>query len=63
MNMVTVVDPPSGWRYGFPKVVPEDRKNDLVEWLVEVGYPRAEIEALGAHFYCRFWNDPASKWE
>lgn len=54
---VTVVDPPSGWKFGFPKVIPHDRKNDLIEWLVENGYPRQEIEAFGAHFYCRFWEE------
>ena len=56
---VTVVDPPSGWRYGFPRVIPDDRRKDLVEWLVEHGYPREEIESFGAHFYCRFWEEDA----
>ena len=54
---VTVCDPPSGWKYGFPKVIPDNRKGDLVEWLVEEGYPRVEIESYGAYFYCRFWED------
>jgi hypothetical protein len=54
---VTYVDPPSGWKYGFPKAIPDARKKDLVEWLVEEGYPRPEIEAFGAHFYCRLWEE------
>lgn len=54
---VTMCDPPSGWMFGFPKVIPEDRKNDVIEWLVEQGYPRAEITALREFFYCRFWEE------
>jgi hypothetical protein len=57
MKTVRYVDPPSGWKYGFPKAIPDDRMSDLVEWLVEEGYPRPAIKALGAHFYCRFWEE------
>jgi hypothetical protein len=49
-----MVDPPSGWRYGFPKVIPNDIK-DVKEWLVENGYPQSEIDDYGDYFYCRFW--------
>jgi hypothetical protein len=55
-NVVTMCDPPSGWRYGFPKPIPADRRNDVLKWLVEEGYPQAEIDACGQHFYCRFWD-------
>jgi len=48
------IDPPSGWRYGFPKVLPED-VTDTIKWLVENGYPQHEIDACGDHFYCRHW--------
>ena len=38
--MTLYVDPPEGWRYGFPKAVPKDREADLLEWIVEQGYPK-----------------------
>lgn len=37
-----LVDPPGGWRYGFPKPIPEDRLADWKEWIYEQGYPRSE---------------------
>lgn len=56
MAKVTYVDPPAGWKYGFPKVVPNERKNDMMAWLVEQGYPQEEIDACGEHFYCKYWE-------
>jgi hypothetical protein len=35
-----LVDPPQGWRYGFPKVWDRRENPDCREWLVENGYPR-----------------------
>lgn len=50
------VDPPSGWRWGFPKVYDRlEHGNDLVAWLVQEGYPQSEIDRLGEHFYVRQW--------
>jgi hypothetical protein len=54
MTKVKMIDPPSGWRYGFPKVLPED-VTDTIKWLLENGYPQHEIDACGDHFYCRHW--------
>ena len=48
------VDPPSGWRYGFPKLW--DGKGDSTEWLIANGYPKAEIEACGDYFFVRSWE-------
>jgi len=48
------VDPPAGWRYGFPKVF-DTKDGDMRVWLVEQGYPQAEIEDLGDQFYVRQW--------
>lgn len=53
---VHMIDPPSGWKYGFPKVLPEGVE-DAMAWLVENGYPQAEIDSYGKHFYCRHWNE------
>lgn len=40
---VTMIDPDEGWRYGFPKVLP-DRTGNIKAWLVENGYPLQRIE-------------------
>jgi len=56
MKMNKMIDPPSGWLYGFPKPIPEDIKN-VKKWLTENGYPQSEIDALGEHFYCRYWYE------
>ena len=53
--MTKWIDPPSGWKYGFPKPVPEGVEN-MFEWLVSEGYPRAEIEKMGDYFFCRQWE-------
>lgn len=39
------VDPPSGWRYGFPRVWDSEKDPAIHEWLKECGYPD--------------WKDPA----
>jgi len=48
------VDPPAGWRYGFPKKY-DTKDGDMREWLVANGYPQEEIEDLGDQFYVRQW--------
>ena len=48
------IDPPSGWKYGFPKVIPEG-VTDVKAWLVKNGYPQWEIDLMGEYFYCRHW--------
>jgi len=48
------VDPPSGWRYGFPKIW--SGEGNVLEWLVSQGYPQREIDACGEYFYCRHWQ-------
>jgi hypothetical protein len=54
--MATIIDPPSGWKYGFPKPIPEDRLKDVIVWLVEQGYPKETIDSFGEHFYCGYWE-------
>jgi hypothetical protein len=49
------IDPPSGWKYGFPRVFDTEKDGGMHEWLVANGYPREEIEDLGKHFYVRQW--------
>jgi microsomal dipeptidase-like Zn-dependent dipeptidase len=52
---VLMCDPPSGWKYGFPKPIPEDVE-DIKAWLVENGYPQEEIDKCGKHFWVRHWE-------
>jgi len=50
-----MIDPPSGWKYGFPR--PLDKKVDqpLEEWLVENGYPQELIDK-GMTRHCRYFE-------
>ena len=47
--MTLMVDPPSGWKYGFPKAKPDDA-TDTIAWLLSEGYPQSEIDKLGSSF-------------
>jgi hypothetical protein len=53
---VLMIDPPSGWKYGFPMPLPDPKPENTMAWLVEQGYPQAEIDSLGQYFYCRYWE-------
>jgi len=56
--MTRYVDPPSGWRYGFPKPLPPEANGfetfDFRAWLVHEGYPEEEVDF--AMQYCRQWE-------
>jgi hypothetical protein len=55
-DKTTMIDPPSGWKYGFPKKLPKDVEPiDANKWLVENGYPQEEIDKYGDFFFCRYW--------
>lgn len=56
-KFVTYIDPPSGWKYGFPKIIPRDKLKDSINWIIEQGYPTDEIASYGEHFYCRYWTE------
>lgn len=55
-----MIDPPSGWHYGFPKPIPRDVDN-VKEWLVQNGYPQELIDKLGEWFICRYWEELPDK--
>ena len=44
-----MIDPPAGWRYGFPKPAPSLGKSEeeLIKWFLENGYPQHEIDNGG----------------
>lgn len=50
--MKTMIDPPRGWNYGFPKELPAEVK-DVRSWLIENGYPESQVDF--AMKYLRMW--------
>ncbi|TCU59814.1 hypothetical protein EDF58_102502 [Novosphingobium sp. PhB57] len=57
MRKVTMIDPPSGWRYGFPKPLLLGEGQSLQDWLIENDYPQAEIDLFGRdNLPCRRWK-------
>lgn len=38
------VDPPSGWRYGFPRLYDPATDGDMRAWMIAMGYPRRLAE-------------------
>jgi hypothetical protein len=50
------VDPPSGWKYGFPKIWDSEQDGSMREWMLKCGYPQREIDSCGEHFYIRQWE-------
>lgn len=52
-----LIDPPSGWKYGFPKELPDPPPENIREWLVEQGYPQREIDSCGEYFFIRYIHD------
>jgi hypothetical protein len=49
------IDPPSGWKYGFPRVFDTEKDGDMYEWLTANGYPEKVRESYGEYFYIRQW--------
>jgi len=39
-----LIDPPSGWQYGFPKVFAPYTGETLAGWLFREGYPKKDLE-------------------
>lgn len=60
-----IVDPPSGWKYGFPKrftfkpshpnLPGEEYDQELKRWFIDNGYPRADVQL--AMRYSRYWQE------
>lgn len=51
-----MVDPPSGWRYGFPRRCTQTEQQTLEEWFLECGYPKTLIDQ-GMLQYVRYWAE------
>ena len=49
-----MIDPSTGWKYGFPKDVKEDCYN-ITEWLIQNGYPKPLLNETNP---IRVWKQP-----
>ena len=49
------IDPPEGWRYGFPAIYDPDTDGQMSEWIVRKGYPLQTIKAYGESWAVRCW--------
>lgn len=50
-NRTWMIDPPEGWRFGFPKIVSE-LPEDFYSWAIKNKYPEDVANAYGKHFHC-----------
>ena len=48
-----MVDPPSGWQYGFPRMYDAEQDGKIEDWLVRMGYPVQDVEF--ALKYLKMW--------
>lgn len=49
-----MIDPPNGWRYGFPREYINESNLSIEDWLVANGYPAED--AAFASDWLRFWE-------
>lgn len=57
MKEILYVDPPEGWRFGFPKEVPDYvESKDITDWVITNGYPKELKDKYGDYFYLRFFS-------
>jgi hypothetical protein len=52
---MTIYDPPSGWRYGFPRPYKPLPEETIEQTLLRDGYPQKEVDDGGAK-HVRFWE-------
>jgi hypothetical protein len=60
MSKITI-DPPSGWKYGFPKEISLEEYLEIKsfkQWFIDNGYPEPEIASYGEHFYYKVHGAP-----
>jgi hypothetical protein len=54
------IDPPGGWKYGFPKSLPggfEPTDENIMKFLIDNGYPHSEITLALRHSRMGFKYD------
>jgi len=55
-NKMILIDPPSGWRFGFPKAIEKEKYKEiknLKQWCIDNGYPKEEADSYGEFFNIR----------
>jgi hypothetical protein len=51
------IDPPEGWKYGFPKECKEDCYN-MYSWLLDNGYPGSKLLKYQEYCPIRVFKSP-----
>lgn len=54
-----MIDPPDGWRYGFPKPFTPSPGQSIEEWLIQNGYPEHQVSSWPGGLQCRIWSTDA----
>ena len=49
------VDPPEGWKYGFPAIFDPVNDGKMRDWIVRKGYPLLTIKEYGESWAVRTW--------
>jgi hypothetical protein len=49
------VDPPEGWKHGFPAIYDSETDGQMSEWIVNKGYPVQTIKEYGVQWHIRCW--------
>ena len=55
MNKIWV-DPPEGWKYGFPAIYDPVNDGKMRDWIVRKGYPLLTIKEYGDSWAVRCWS-------
>ena len=49
------IDPPEGWKYGFPAIYDPEKDGQMSEWIISKGYPVQIIKEYGDQWHIRCW--------
>ena len=59
-HTVLMIDPPEGWKYGFPRPAPQNwglwEWEQKKEWYIEHDYPEEKINSYGTSFYVTMYH-------
>jgi hypothetical protein len=56
MQSTIWVDPPEGWRYGFPAIYDPEKDGVMRDWIISKGYPVKLIQEYGDVWAVRCWS-------
>lgn len=54
-KLKSMIDPPEGWKYGFPREFNPMAGEPVSDWFVRMGYPQHMVEF--AMKYSRMWQE------